>query len=207
MQSFLRWRWPLPSPRATRSNIRPRERPGACLLVRARRLSADGRSGGGKSIRMTFADLHMKMSEVARQGGQGRVERSHAARRRCVAAHTAHQPEARERVIRMMSSHPPDHYVKAAEFYTSMPNLVPRLKEIACPVLGICGEEDPSPDRPDLLAGVAGFQQVWIPGARRFTMIESPSAFNAAVATFLPPSHSDCHPGRRANGSGLRPAR
>jgi pimeloyl-ACP methyl ester carboxylesterase len=94
-------------------------------------------------------------------------------------------PEARERVIRMMSSHLPEHYIKAAEFYTSMPNLVPRLKEIACPVLGICGEEDPSPDRPDLLAGMAEFQQVWIPGSRRFTMVEAPSAFNTAVASFL----------------------
>jgi 3-oxoadipate enol-lactonase len=88
-------------------------------------------------------------------------------------------------VIHMMSSHPPEHYVKAAEFYTSMPNLVPRLKEITCPVLGICGEEDPSPDRPDLLAGLANFQQAWIPGARRFTMIESPSAFNIALTKFL----------------------
>jgi len=94
-------------------------------------------------------------------------------------------PEARERMIRMMSSHAPEHYIKAAEFYTSMPNLVPRLKEIACPVLGICGEEDPSPDRPDLLAGMAEFQQVWIPGSRRFTMVEAPSAFNTALASFL----------------------
>ena len=62
---------------------------------------------------------------------------------------------------------------------------VPRLKEIACPVLGICGEDDPSPDQPDLLAGLANFEQVWIPGARRFTMIEAPSAFNAALASFL----------------------
>ena len=134
---------------------------------------------------MTFADLHMKMSEVARQGGQGglsdRMRREGDAWLPILPINT----QARERVIRMMSSHPPDHYVKAAEFYTSMPNLVPRLKEIACPVLGICGEDDPSPDRPDLLAGVAGFEQVWIPGARRFTMIEAPSEFNAAVANFL----------------------
>jgi 3-oxoadipate enol-lactonase len=66
-----------------------------------------------------------------------------------------------------------------------MPNLVPRLKEIACPVLGICGKEDPSPDRPDLLAGMAEFQQVWIPESRRFTMVEAPSAFNTALAGFL----------------------
>jgi len=45
----------------------------------------------------------------------------------------------RERVIRMMSSHAPEHYVKAAEFYTSMPYLTPRLQDVACPILGICG--------------------------------------------------------------------
>jgi 3-oxoadipate enol-lactonase len=134
---------------------------------------------------MTFAELHMKMFEVARESGQqGLTDRM---RREGDAwlpiLPTA--PEARERVIRMMSSHSPEHYIKAAEFYTSMPNLVPRLKEIACPVLGICGEEDPSPDRPDLLAGMAEFQQVWIPGSRRFTMVEAPSAFNTALASFL----------------------
>jgi pimeloyl-ACP methyl ester carboxylesterase len=94
-------------------------------------------------------------------------------------------PEVRERVIRMMSSHPPEHYVKAAEFYTSMPNLVPRLKEVACPILGICGNDDPSPDNPELLAGAPNFAEVWIAGARRFSMLESPQAFNSALADFL----------------------
>jgi 3-oxoadipate enol-lactonase len=134
---------------------------------------------------MTFAELHMKMFEVARESGRQGL--SYRMRREGDAwlpiLPTA--PEARERVIRMMSSHSPEHYIKAAEFYTSMPNLVPRLKEIACPVLGICGEEDPSPDRPELLAGMAEFQQVWIPGSRRFTMVEAPSAFNTALASFL----------------------
>ena len=135
--------------------------------------------------RMTFAELHMKQFEVARQGGQhglsDRMQREGDAWLPILPT----TPAARERVIRMMSSHPPEHYAKACEFYTSMPNLVPRLKEIACPVLGICGEDDPSPDQPDLLAGLANFEQVWIPGARRFTMIEAPSAFNAALAGFL----------------------
>jgi pimeloyl-ACP methyl ester carboxylesterase len=79
----------------------------------------------------------------------------------------------------------PEHYIKAAEFYTSMPNLVPRLKEIACPVLGICGEDDPCPDDPELLDGSKNFKQVWIPGARRFSMLESSSAFNTALTDFL----------------------
>ena len=55
--------------------------------------------------------------------------------------------------MRMIASHAPEHFIKAAEFYTSMPNLTPRLKEITCPILGICGSDDPSPDNPELLAG------------------------------------------------------
>jgi pimeloyl-ACP methyl ester carboxylesterase len=87
--------------------------------------------------------------------------------------------------MRMIASHPAEHFVKAAEFYTSMPNLVPRLKEIMCPILGICGADDPSPDNPDLLAGATNFEQVWIPGARRFSMLEAPRAFNAALERFF----------------------
>jgi pimeloyl-ACP methyl ester carboxylesterase len=94
-------------------------------------------------------------------------------------------PEVRERVMRMMTSHAPDHYVKAAEFYTSMPNLVPRLSEIACPMLGICGDDDPCPDDPALVEGGRNFRQIWVPGARRFSMLEAPSAFNTALAEFL----------------------
>ena len=94
-------------------------------------------------------------------------------------------PAVRERVMRMMSSHSPDHYIRAAEFYTSMPNLVPHLKEIRCPILGICGEDDPCPDDPHLLEGRKNFREVWIPGARRFSMMERPHLFNAALKQFL----------------------
>ena len=94
-------------------------------------------------------------------------------------------PEVRDRVMRMIASHQPEHFIKAAEFYTSMPNLTPRLKEVRCPILGICGTADPSPDDPKLLFGAANFEQVWIPGARRFAMMEAPDAFNAAVERFL----------------------
>jgi 3-oxoadipate enol-lactonase len=134
---------------------------------------------------MTFGELHMKEFEVARQGGRhglsDRMRREGDAWLPILPT----DPKARERVIHMMSSHAPEHYVKAAEFYTSMPNLTSRLNEITCPVLGICGEKDPSPDRPDLLTGLPQFQQIWIPGARRFTTIEAPSAFNTALANFL----------------------
>ena len=95
------------------------------------------------------------------------------------------EPEVREQVMRMIASHPPEHFIKAAEYYTSMPNLVPQLAQLKCPILGICGSDDPSPDNPELLGGAARFEQTWIPGARRFSMMESPAGFNAALERFL----------------------
>jgi 3-oxoadipate enol-lactonase len=133
----------------------------------------------------TFAELHMQMYEILRaHGEQGLI------------AHIEREGDAflpilpkdsvvRERAVRMMTGHAPEHYIKAAEFYTSMPNLAPRLKEVSCPMLGICGDDDPCPDDPNLLAAARNFTQVWIPGARRFTMLEAPSAFNSALANFL----------------------
>jgi pimeloyl-ACP methyl ester carboxylesterase len=52
-------------------------------------------------------------------------------------------------------------------------------------VLGICGTDDPSPDQPQLMQGVANFRQVWIKGARRFTMMEYPDEFNQSLDEFL----------------------
>ena len=59
------------------------------------------------------------------------------------------------------------------------------MHHVKCPVLGICGTDDPSPDKPELMEGVANFRQVWIKGARRFTMMEYPAEFNSVVDEFL----------------------
>jgi pimeloyl-ACP methyl ester carboxylesterase len=56
---------------------------------------------------------------------------------------------------------------------------------VRCPILGICGDEDPSPDNPALLARLPNFRQAWIKGARRFTMMEQPQAFNRELDAFL----------------------
>jgi 3-oxoadipate enol-lactonase len=134
---------------------------------------------------VTFAQLHMKMYEIlCDRGLQGLIDHMQKEGEAFLPI-LPKSPEVRERVIRMMSSHSPEHYVKAAEFYTSMPNLVPRLREIACPILGVCGDDDPSPDNPELLAGAKNFTEVWIAGARRFSMLENPQAFNSALAHFL----------------------
>jgi pimeloyl-ACP methyl ester carboxylesterase len=133
----------------------------------------------------TFGKFHMQEFEVMRERGcEGLVE-FFRTEGNALLPILPIEPAVRERVMRMIASHVPEHYVKAAEFYTSMPHLTPRLKEVPCPILGICGNDDPSPDSPELLAGASNFEQVWIPDAGRFSMLEAPAAFNAAVDRFL----------------------
>jgi pimeloyl-ACP methyl ester carboxylesterase len=85
----------------------------------------------------------------------------------------------------MFASHQPEHYIQSVEYYTSLPNLVPQMGMIECPILGVCGEDDPSPDNPDLLRHLAAFNEVWIKGARRFTPCERPGEFNKALDEFF----------------------
>jgi 3-oxoadipate enol-lactonase len=138
-----------------------------------------------KKYTTTFAELHMQMFEIIRDHGQQGLIDHMIKEGDAFLPILPRDPAVRAQVMQMMSSHLSDHYIRAAEFYTSMPNLVPRLKEIKCPMLGICGEDDPCPDDPQLLEGAKNFRQVWIPFARRFSMLESPSAFNSALKQFL----------------------
>jgi len=135
---------------------------------------------------MSFADLHLKMREVllasGRQGLEDYLEKNYAA---LMPIFPPDKPEVRRKLVELFACHAPEHYVQSAEFYTSMPNLREQLYRITCPILGICGTDDPSPDRPELLSGVPHFQQQWIKGARRFTMMEYPAQFNAILDGFL----------------------
>ena len=58
------------------------------------------------------------------------------------------KPAVRKKLVELFASHQPAHYVQSAEFYTSMPNLCAQMHHVKCPVLGICGTDDPSPDKP-----------------------------------------------------------
>jgi pimeloyl-ACP methyl ester carboxylesterase len=72
------------------------------------------------------------------------------------------------------------------EFGSSVPDLVPAFRQLDLPVLGICGANDPYPDKPEVLAGMKNFREApSIPGAGRFVHWERPQEFNAAVRTFL----------------------
>jgi 3-oxoadipate enol-lactonase len=68
-------------------------------------------------------------------------------------------------------------------------NVTARLKEIKCPVLVICGEQDPG--TPPAMAreihdNAPGSKLVMIPQAAHLSNLEQPAAFNRALEGFLP---------------------
>jgi 3-oxoadipate enol-lactonase len=93
----------------------------------------------------------------------------------------------REKVIQMFASHPVDEYRRGMlEFGSSVPDLVPAFRALDLSVLGLCGANDPYPDKPEVLAGMKNFREApSIPGAGRFVHWEKPREFNAAVREFL----------------------
>jgi 3-oxoadipate enol-lactonase len=93
----------------------------------------------------------------------------------------------REKAIRMFASHPVEEYRQGMlEFGSSVPDLVPAFRALEVPVLGLCGADDPYPDKPEVLAGMKSFREApSIPGAGRFVHWEQPREFNAAVREFL----------------------
>jgi pimeloyl-ACP methyl ester carboxylesterase len=93
----------------------------------------------------------------------------------------------REKSIQLFASHPIEEYRHGMlEFGSSVPDLVPAFRKLEVPVLGLCGADDPYPDRPEVLAGMKNFREApAIPGAGRFVHWERPQEFNAAVREFL----------------------
>lgn len=93
----------------------------------------------------------------------------------------------RDKVIRMMAAHPLGEYQRGMlEFGLSVPDLVPAFRELSVPVLGICGADDPYPDRPEVLHGMNSFCEApRIAGAGRFAHWEEPARFNSAVKAFI----------------------
>jgi pimeloyl-ACP methyl ester carboxylesterase len=93
----------------------------------------------------------------------------------------------REACVRMFGSHPVDEYRRGMlEFATSVPDLVEPFKRLTLPVLGVCGENDPFPDKPEVLTGMPRFREAPpIAGAGRFIQWEKAAEFNALLRTFL----------------------
>jgi 3-oxoadipate enol-lactonase len=99
----------------------------------------------------------------------------------------SHDSAVREKVVQMFASHRLEEYRRGMlEFGSSVPDLVPAFRALDLPVLGLCGADDPYPDRPEVLAGMKGFREApSIPGAGRFVHWERPREFNATVREFL----------------------
>jgi pimeloyl-ACP methyl ester carboxylesterase len=132
-----------------------------------------------------FPELNLVMREILERDGRAALERFMDETAGTEFPILPDDPEQKAMLVRMFTSHPPDRYTQAAEYYSSLPYLVPDLKRVDCPVLGVCGDDDPSPDRPELLEGMHNFRQVWIDRSRRFPSVERPDEFNAILREFL----------------------
>ena len=93
----------------------------------------------------------------------------------------------REKCIQMFAGHPAEEYERGMlEFATSVPDLIEPLEALTVPAIGICGEEDPFPDQPEMLSGMKSFEEApFIAGAGRFVQWEKPDEFNAVLRQFL----------------------
>jgi 3-oxoadipate enol-lactonase len=134
---------------------------------------------------INFAELHMMMGRILQEQGREALEAHLEAQYETFFPIFPRDPAVRAKVVRMFARHRLEHYVQSAEFYTSIPYLIGAMNGLTMPILGICGTDDPSPDNPERLAHLPGFRQKWIEGARRFTMMEQPEAFNRILQDFL----------------------
>jgi pimeloyl-ACP methyl ester carboxylesterase len=135
---------------------------------------------------LSFADLHMKMLDIMQKDGRQGLERYLQENyETLLPIFPADKPDVTRKLVEIFACHPPSHYWQTGEFYTSIPHLIPKLREVKCPVLGICGDQDPSPDQPENLGDMPNFSQSWIKDARRFTMMECPREFNDVLREFL----------------------
>lgn len=134
---------------------------------------------------MSFGDLHLLMLDKLNSLGPDGLKRYMEQEYEKLFPIFPKDAVVRQKLVDIFASHQPGHYVESGEYYTSLPNLVPAVSRIRCPILGICGGDDPSPDRPELLRDIPNFEEVWIADARRFTMMEAPDQFNAALEAFL----------------------
>ena len=83
----------------------------------------------------TFGKFHLLEYEIMRdRGPEGLIERFRKEGDRLLPI-LPKEPQVRERVIQMIASHAPEHFIKAAEFYTSMPNLTSQVARLTCPIL------------------------------------------------------------------------
>jgi len=99
----------------------------------------------------------------------------------------ASRPEVIARVGAMIRNTPVDGYAGCCHAIPKI-NVTDRLKEIRCPVLVICGKDDPGTPvamAQDIHNAIPGSELVIIPSAAHLSNMEQPDAFNQALGDFL----------------------
>jgi pimeloyl-ACP methyl ester carboxylesterase len=93
----------------------------------------------------------------------------------------------REKCIQMFANHPVEEFKRGMlEFGSSVPDLVQEFRKLDIPVIGLCGENDPYRDKPEVLQGMKNFKELNpIPGASRFVQWDHPLEFNKILREFL----------------------
>jgi 3-oxoadipate enol-lactonase len=98
------------------------------------------------------------------------------------------QPELVGQVRRLIERQTGEGIAAAIVRLRDRPDSTPLLEEIAVPVLVLVGEEDsvtPPLESEQMQARLEDARLVRIPGAGHLSCMENPTAFNAALATFL----------------------
>ncbi|MDH4190913.1 MAG: 3-oxoadipate enol-lactonase, partial [Betaproteobacteria bacterium] len=99
------------------------------------------------------------------------------------------RPEVIERVGALIASTPVDGYIGCCHAISGI-GVTARLKEIACPMLVIVGEQDaatPPAMAREIHANAPGSTLVVLPEAAHLSNMEQPLAFNRALEQFLAP--------------------
>jgi len=103
---------------------------------------------------------------------------------------TSHRerPEVVDEVRRLILANHPDAVRAAVSAMMTRPDSTPLLASIACPTLVVVGEEDvitPVADATALHDAIAGSRLAVLPEAGHLASLETPAAFDAALARFL----------------------
>jgi 3-oxoadipate enol-lactonase len=96
-------------------------------------------------------------------------------------------PEVVERIAALIAATPVAGYVGCSHAIPKI-NLSARLREIKCPILVICGEQDagtPPAMAREIHDSAPGSKLVLIPQAAHISNMEQPHAFTRAMAEFL----------------------
>ncbi len=148
------------------------------LVLADTRPQADGPEGHAKRREM--------LALVERSGVEGVA----GAMLPALVGRTSHaeRPEIVAEVRRLVLANHPEAVRAAVSAMMTRPNSTPLLASIACPTLVVVGEEDvitPVADATALHDAIPGSRLAVLPAAGHLANLETPDAFDAALARFL----------------------